>query len=425
MSGFLQNPGGGGGGGVTFLNGLTGALTILPGTGISVSAVGSNITIAINETGNPNEIRYFNAAGASSNDSNFIRDLTNDSFKFASNVIGQTTRGIFYNGAGAAAPLGAHAGLGIDMRAGSVLTTLGYVGVGNGTHVAIEDGALRMLTYVQDFYIDGYNQTHSFFIETTNTYHDVYMGDVGLNTNHNRIVLADSANTLDFFLGGFFQVKSSVTLAPAFAVDPVNIIVAGGDTLLTNNGFRFAIFDGVKVMDFATPLGQGRFGDIDSSGNGNVYEVDDLNYLFGFRTGVIRGTAFHNNANVSQGSSIQQDIRSGTYTPTLTNGVNVTSSVSHLANWHRVGNIVYVEGQIDITPTGNNAQTVVKLSLPVLTNMTTGYELNGQCKYQNSTVAGPSGTITADTVGDLGELSYFETAVGAGTMVYEFSYEVK
>lgn len=50
--------GGGGGGGVTSLNTLVGALNLVPGTNISITPAGSNITIDATGGGSPLEIEY-------------------------------------------------------------------------------------------------------------------------------------------------------------------------------------------------------------------------------------------------------------------------------------------------------------------------------------------------------------------------------
>src|SRR5439155_66361 len=52
------------------------------------------------------------------------------------------------------------------------------------------------------------------------------------------------------------------------------------------------------------------------------------------------------------GSTDISDLASGTYTPTLTNSVNVAASTAYTCQYLRVGSVVTVSGQMDIDPTG-------------------------------------------------------------------------
>ena len=131
----------------------------------------------------------------------------------------------------------------------------------------------------------------------------------------------------------------------------------------------------------------------------------------------------HNNV-LAQGDATQQQVRSGTYTPTLTAVANVTSTTSHQAQWMRVGNVVTVTGQLVITPTSNNTETKIGISLPVASNFVTGYECAGVANTKNNTIAENTGSVYADATNDRAELDYFETHGTANTFTYTFSYEV-
>lgn len=68
---------------------------------------------------------------------------------------------------------------------------------------------------------------------------------------------------------------------------------------------------------------------------------------------------------------------SGTFTPTITNSVNVSASTSHQCSYTRVGNVVHVQGIIEIDPTTASTGALVLMTLPLSNNFSTVYEGSG------------------------------------------------
>lgn len=58
-------------------------------------------------------------------------------------------------------------------------------------------------------------------------------------------------------------------------------------------------------------------------------------------------------------------ISSGTYTPTLTNVVNISASTAYQAQYLQVGNTVTVSGRVDIDPVVTATATQLGISVPV------------------------------------------------------------
>lgn len=85
------------------------------------------------------------------------------------------------------------------------------------------------------------------------------------------------------------------------------------------------------------------------------------------------GTALHNNAGAVTGTT-NQYIASGTYTPTVTNILNVSSSTTYVCQWMRVGNVVTVSGKVNITPSASDL-TGFYLSVPIASTLSA----NNQC----------------------------------------------
>lgn len=145
--------------------------------------------------------------------------------------------------------------------------------------------------------------------------------------------------------------------------------------------------------------------------------------------GASAGFTFSDPVNIT--SSLQCDsivndtgLASGTYTPTLTGVNNVSSSTARQATYMRVGNTVTVAGQIDITPTANNIQTTIGISLPIASAFTTAYQAGGSGHRIANTTAGHGASIQADATNDRAELDYYETHGATDTITYQFTYQV-
>lgn len=87
-------------------------------------------------------------------------------------------------------------------------------------------------------------------------------------------------------------------------------------------------------------------------------------------------------------------LSSGVYTPTATNVSNVSASVVNAEfHWTRLGDMVEVDGSIQIDPTATGAATV-GLSLPIASNFSNSYDLNGNATSPAAGVI--AGSVIAD-----------------------------
>ena len=137
--------------------------------------------------------------------------------------------------------------------------------------------------------------------------------------------------------------------------------------------------------------------------------------------GQIYGTALHNNASAITGTT-NQYIASGTYTPTITGVANYSSSSNSTAIYHRVGNVMTVSGYVEVVPS-SAGHVVVRISLPVASTFTTGFEVNGSATEQTYpfTVAVVNADITNDDV----YLHINAASTSSQYMSYIYQYEVK
>ena len=113
-------------------------------------------------------------------------------------------------------------------------------------------------------------------------------------------------------------------------------------------------------------------------------------------------------------------VTSGTYTPSLTNTTNISSSSLTLATYMQIGNEIEVEITGSITPTSGSTNTVLTFSLPVTTATTSQL-------YRISGVFSPNGGGNTDISGQ-GDITSGTTATFAfqnGTLTTSGNYTIK
>ena len=123
-------------------------------------------------------------------------------------------------------------------------------------------------------------------------------------------------------------------------------------------------------------------------------------------------------AGVTAPTTALGNVCGGTYTPTLTNSSNTSVRTSRLCNWFRVGKIVTVSGAVTITTTATGA-TDFRMSLPIASTFSTGYEITGSTQAAGYYTVGfiTNGTTEARVL-------YNSPATSAVDIYFTFTYEV-
>lgn len=198
----------------------------------------------------------------------------------------------------------------------------------------------------------------------------------------------------------------------ASAGQPAGVIFAGNGTTPASTSFDL-FMDSAGVATLRN-----------RSNTAMVFDTNNTNRLTITADGRLYGTALHNNAGAVTGTT-NQYIASGTYTPTLTNSINVASSTSGVAQWLRVGNVVTVScGNISIDPTTASVASQLGISLPIASNFTVDTQCGGTGVGTQSGVS-VAGRIYADTVGDKAFLDWTTGAdVSAEPWAFHFTYIV-
>jgi hypothetical protein len=148
-------------------------------------------------------------------------------------------------------------------------------------------------------------------------------------------------------------------------------------------------------------------------------------YLSITSDGRIYGTALHNNAGSVTGTGTQY-IASGTYTPTITNGTNISASTARKSQWIRVGNVVTASITVTTTQTNISAVTDIGVSLPIASNLAVTYDLSGTgFRYDAAGGGGSTIRVIGDTTNDRASLTWISnTSVNTSDLTATFTYEV-
>ncbi len=140
------------------------------------------------------------------------------------------------------------------------------------------------------------------------------------------------------------------------------------------------------------------------------------------------GSAFVFSDPVDVQSSLQCDsivndtgLAAGTYTPTLTNVANLTSTAFE-CQYMRVGNTVTVSGKVNVDPTLAATSTQLGISLPVASDFGAAEDCGGVAFAPG--IAGQGAGILADATNNRAQMQWVSGDVTAQDMYFTFTYSV-
>lgn len=114
-------------------------------------------------------------------------------------------------------------------------------------------------------------------------------------------------------------------------------------------------------------------------------------------------------------------LESGTYTPTLTNDLNLDASTAYSCQYLRVGSVVTVSGRLDADATAAGAARV-DISLPIASNFANSNECAGAGASEQ--VAGFSAGIYGDTANDRASMEWIAVDTGNRPIHFHFTYRI-
>lgn len=135
-------------------------------------------------------------------------------------------------------------------------------------------------------------------------------------------------------------------------------------------------------------------------------------------TGDVKAATFSGTHTFSSGNLLPS-----TYTPTLTNTSNVSSSTAAVCTYFRFGDIVMVNGTVDISAVAANVPVLLQMTLPIASNLGAYANLSG---LSTCLGASPSAGVvrTPSDFSDVAELYYKSDTTAATYVHFNFSYRV-
>lgn len=130
-----------------------------------------------------------------------------------------------------------------------------------------------------------------------------------------------------------------------------------------------------------------------------------------------------NGESTFSGNVLAPNLTSGTYTPTLTNGSNVSSSTAGTGSYIRIGN--QVTGYVDFIATGSStALGDIGVSLPIASNFDSSTDVSGSLgvpRTGESTTSNGVAALNADTTND--RFAVVPSLVSGSPLTYRFHFQ--
>ena len=292
---------------------------------------------------------------------------------------------------------------------------LGFTTGGVGRGGVISDGTLIITDTPTDMDISSGTSAgsivsgHNRFFRSVNAAHTSTIRLIGINTSNALIVGGEPANTPIFLNGGSGHVRMDNTSQLNWRNGADNADLRAMDVDSGNN-LNIGRDDSIGDIQI---FGRVIFYD-DASSPSEIFRVGSDGRIFG-SSAIYR--ALSTTPDSTSGTTAY--IESGTFTPTGTNGTNVTAVTPGPATWIRVGRAVTISGQVSITTTAAVSSTC-DLSFPINSGITADTECSG---VFSSLVAG-SGRIVGNATNDRATFEWTAAATASNSYRYTYTYLV-
>lgn len=117
------------------------------------------------------------------------------------------------------------------------------------------------------------------------------------------------------------------------------------------------------------------------------------------------------------------NLSSGTYTPSVTMVANLSANTPYTCQWSRVGDVVTVSGLISLTCTASSTNTLLRITLPVASNLTSVTQCAGSGGLGNAT-GNENVVIYGSAATDEAIFRFQSDSTAARDCYFIFSYRV-
>jgi hypothetical protein len=185
-----------------------------------------------------------------------------------------------------------------------------------------------------------------------------------------------------------------------------------------NGTGRFSGASALLYLNNTTPT-TGKNWRFSSASNGNFFITQD---------GVVDALQIVHTTGAATFSStlgingVSDNIKSGTYTPTVANVSGTSDLTAYNSHYIRVGNEVTVTGQVEVNATTSGSGTF-SISLPIASNMTVYTDLSGVGSANGSFTIPPH--IIGNETTDTANVSFTRGGTGSDRIYFSFTYTVK
>lgn len=242
--------------------------------------------------------------------------------------------------------------------------------------------------------------------------------------NVDRAIISDDT-------GGAFRPLQGI------ACDGASIYIVSGNSGLTGKRIdRYSIDGRLEQTNNAVSVGI-----TEATADGTFYEPEGLSIYKPNTTAppclvmciVSAGGGAHKNRLWVMGyqatiTEERETLVAGRWTPTLTNGANVTASTAYSCHYTRIGNIVHFSGRVAIDPTAGATFTTLEMSLPIASNFSSLTDAAGVFNAIGVTGVATTvdtGAIEGSVANDTLVLGYISGDTGNRAYYFSGSYEVK
>lgn len=257
-------------------------------------------------------------------------------------------------------------------------------------------------------------------------------------TNNSFLSFQQSGGTENGWVG-FGSSTSTLNLANSISGAAINIVTTGGgavtinsstaitaSNLLTNilavdgpgSGINADFLDGLSSGDFASASHGHAATDLTSG------TIPDARFPATLPAASGVNLTALNASNIASGTlnsaRLHTTVTSGTYTPTLSNGLNVATSTATVCQYIRIGNVVTVSGTLSgVACMGAGATSILTATLPIASAFADNSELGGAGVHSTAPVM-----LLANTAGGLAQFTWTAETTNTNVLPFTFTYRI-